>query len=440
MSPRKVAVAAVALLAAAVAGAATLGPGVGAASSHREAPLIAEDPSADLTDVYAFRSPDKPGTVTILANVIPAEDPAAGPNWYTFSPNARYNLKVDTNGDARPDVTYRFEFRTKTGPLFLGDTAQPFTVSRSIRAAEPDVVARGTTPPNNIGPRSTPNYRSLVTKSIVSFDGGNSKAFAGQRDDPFFGDIGAIFDLVAIRKGTGNMGGGKDFFAGYGVHTFGVQVPIARLNPRNGTIGVWASVERRMITTRHRGSATRDRGDWIQVNRLGNPLVNEVIIPTALKDQWNTLQPWQDARFRKYYESPLLAKVLNQLYKLGVPEDDRDDLVAVLLTGVPQLNQSTTRPADLLRLNLNIPVTKSPKRLGVLAGDNQGWPNGRRLGDDVVDVAEQAVAGFLKGKKVPLGDGVDGDDRNLLGSFPYIADPQSGFDNTKGKLDSGNGR
>ena len=128
MSPRKIAVAAVALLAAAVAGATTLGPGVGAASSHREAPLISEDPSADLTDVYAFRSPDKPGTVTILANVIPAEDPAAGPNWYTFSPNARYNLKVDTNGDARPDVTYRFQFRTKTGPLFLGDTAQPFTV------------------------------------------------------------------------------------------------------------------------------------------------------------------------------------------------------------------------------------------------------------------------------------------------------------------------
>src|SRR5262245_48074837 len=199
-------VAAVAALAAVV-----LGPAKGTASSHREAPLISEDPSADLTDVYAFRSPDRPDTVTIMANVIPAEDPAAGPNWYTFSPTARYNLKVDTNGDARPDVTYRFQFRTKTGPLYLGDTAQPFTVSRSIRAAEPDVIARGTTPPNNIGPRSTPNYHSLVTKSIVSFDGGASKAFAGQRDDPFFGDIGAIFDLVAIRKGTGNMGGGRDF-------------------------------------------------------------------------------------------------------------------------------------------------------------------------------------------------------------------------------------
>lgn len=426
------AVAAVGLLAAtAVVGAATLGPGTGTASSHREAPLIAEDPSADLTDLYAFRSPDKPGTVTILANVIPAQDPAAGPNWYTFSPNARYNLKVDTNGDARPDVTYRFEFRTKTGPFFLGDTAQPFTVSKVTRAGKATVVARGTTPPNNIGPRSTPGYRGLVTKSIVSFDGGRSKAFAGQRDDPFFGDIGAIFDLVAIRKGTGNMGGGKDFFAGYGVHTFGVQVPIAGLQAKNGIIGVWSSVDRRKIATR--GLKYRESGAWIQVNRLANPLVNEVIIPTGLKDQWNALQPWQEGRFRKYYETPILAAVINKLYKLGAPETGRDDLVAVLLTGVPQLNFTSPRLSEVLRLNLTIPVSAKPSRMGVLAGDNQGWPNGRRLGDDVIDIAEQAVGGFLKGTKLPLGDGVDADDRNLLGSFPYVADPQSGFANTKGK-------
>ena len=418
------------LVAAAVVGAAKLGPGTGAASSHREAPLIAEDPSADLTDLYAFRSPDKPGTVTILANVIPGEDPAAGPNWYTFSPNARYNLYVDTNGDTRADVTYRFQFRTKTGPFFLGDTAQPFTVTRVARG-KATVVARGTTPPNNIGPRSTPKYHSLVTKSILSFDGGRSKAFAGQRDDPFFGDVGAIFDLVAVRKGTGNMGGGKDFFAGYGVHTFGVQVPIAGLAAKNRTIGVWASVDRRRVTTR--GAATRNSGAWVQVNRLANPLVNEVIIPTGLKDLWNALQPSQEGQFQKYYETPILAAVINKLYKLGVPETGRDDLVAVLLTGVPQLNFTGSRAADLLRVNLGIPVTAKANRMGVLAGDNQGWPNGRRLGDDVIDIAEQAVAGFLKGTKVPLGDGVNGDDRKLLRSFPYIADPQSGFDNTKGK-------
>ena len=418
------------LSAAAVAGATTLGPGSGTASSHREAPLIAEDPSADLTDLYAFRSPDQPNTVTILANVIPGEDPAAGPNWYTFSPNARYNLKIDTNGDARPNVTYRFKFRTKTGPFFLGDTAQPYTVTRTV-GNRSQVVARGTTPPNNIGPRSTPNYRSLAAKGVVNVAGGG-RAFAGQRDDPFFGDIGAIFDLVAIRKGTGNMGGGKDFFAGYGVHTFGVQVPIADLNAKNGIIGVWSSVDRRKVTTRSTSGA-RNSGAWIQVNRLANPLVNEVIIPTGLKDQWNGLQPWQEGGFVRYYNEPILAAVINQLYKLGAPTTNRDDLVAVLLTGVPQLNFTSPRLAEVLRLNVTVPVTKNPNRMAVLAGDNQGWPNGRRPGDDVIDIAEQAVGGFLKGTKLPLGDGVNADDRNLLGSFPYIADPQNGFDNTKGK-------
>jgi hypothetical protein len=425
------AAAAVALLGlAGVVGAAKLGPGNGLASSHREAPLIAEDPAADLTDVYAFRSPDKPNTVTILANVIPGEDPAAGPNWYTFSPGARYNLKIDTNGDAREDVTYRFQFRTKTGPFFLGDTAQPFTVTRVVHG-KGTVVARGTTPPNNIGPRSTPKYHDLVTKSIASFDGGRSQAFAGQRDDPFFADIGAIFDLVAIRKGTGNMGGGKDFFAGYGVHTFGVQVPIAALEAKNSTIGVWSSVDRRKVT--RRGVATRNQGAWVQVDRLANPLVNEVIIPTGLKDRWNALHPSNEAAFKKYYETPILAAVINKLYKLGAPETNRDDLVAVFLTGVPKLNFTGPRLADLLRLNLAIPVTKDPQRLGVLAGDNQGWPNGRRLGDDVIDIAEQAVGGFLMNHKLPLGDGVNRDDRALLSSFQYIADPDSGFANTKGK-------
>jgi hypothetical protein len=430
---KKVLLPALALVAAAAAAIAAAvngpGPDAGVASSHREAPLISEDPSADLTDLYAFRSPDRPNTVTILANVIPGEDPGAGPNYYTFSPGARYNLKIDTNGDVTPDVIYRFTFRTKTGPFFLGDTAQPFTVTR-IQGGRTTVVARGTTPPNNIGPRATPGYRALAQKGVVSLRGGGL-AFAGQRDDAFYADIGAIFDLVAIRKGTGNMGGGKDFFAGYAVHTFALQLPIDELQARNGTIGVWASVDRRKVTTR--GAVTRDSGGWVQVNRLGNPLVNEVIIPTGLKDAWNSQQPWNESRYRRYYETPILAAVINKLYKLGVPETGRDDLRAVLLTGVPNLNFTGPKLADVLRLNLRIPVTARPNRLGVLGGDNQGWPNGRRLGDDVIDIAEQAVAGFLKGKKVPLGDGVDRDDRALLGGFPYAADPGSGFANEKGK-------
>jgi Domain of unknown function (DUF4331) len=426
---RAILVAALALVVAAIAAAATIGPGASRASSHREAPLISEDPSADLTDLYAFRSPDKPNTVTLLANVIPGEDPAAGPNWYTFSPGARYNIKVDTDGDVKPNVIYRFQFATKTGPYFLGDTAQPFTVTR-VEGGKSTVVAKGTTAPNNIGPRSTPDYHALATTSIASFDGGASKAFAGQRDDPFFGDIGAIFDLVAIRKGTGNAGGGKDFFSGYGVHTYGIQVPIADLHAKSDTIGVWASVERRQLTTR--GQHTRDRGSWVQVDRLGNPLVNEVIIPTGLKDIWNAQQPWNEGVYKKYYESPILAAVINKLYKLGAPETGRDDLVAVLLTGVPKLNFTGPKPADVLRLNLGIPIAAQPNRMGVLGGDNQGWPNGRRLDDDVIDIAEQAVGGFLKGTKLPLGDGVNGDDAKRLDAFPYIGDPESGYGNTKG--------
>jgi len=431
---KSIAAAALAALAtsAALGAAVTLGPGNGTASSHREAPLIADDPSADLTDVYAFRSPDRPSTVTILANVIPGEDPAAGPNWYTFSPAARYNLKLDTTGDVRPDVIYRFEFQRKTGPFFLGDTAQPYTVTR-IAKGKTTVVARGTTPPNNIGKRSTPDYRSLVTKSIASFDGGAARAFAGQRDDPFFGDVGAIFDLVAIRKGTGNMGGGKDFFAGYGVHTFGVQVPIAELAAKNGTVGVWASVDRRKVTTR--GSTTRNSGAWVQVDRLGNPLVNEVIIPTGLKDLWNRLTPATDAQFAKYYTTPILAAVINKLYPgLNVPETNRDDIVQVLLTGIPGVNFTGSTLADELRVNLSTPITPADKfsRLGVVGGDLQGWPNGRRLEDDVIDTAERAVGGVLVKNPLPLGDGVDHGDIPNLSSFPYVPDPQAGADNTKG--------
>ena len=358
------------LTAAAVVGAATSVRQRNGVQSPRGTAHRGGPPSADLTDLYAFRSPDKPNTVTILANVVPGEDPGAGPNWYTFSPNARYNLKVDTDGDARPNVTYRFQFRTKTGPFFLGDTAQPFTVTR-IAGGRSTVVARGT-PPNNIGPPLDSELPRLAAKGVVALAGGG-QAFAGQRDDPFFGDIGAIFDLVAIRKGTGNMGGGKDFFAGYGVHTYGVQVPIAGLKAKNGTIGVWSSVDRRKVTTRT-VSGARNSGGWVQVNRLANPLVNEVIIPTGLKDSWNGLQPWQEGRFRKYYDQPILAAVINQLYKLGAPESGRDDLVAVLLTGVPELNFTGSRLAEVLRLNLTVPVTKNPNRMAVLAGDTQGGP------------------------------------------------------------------
>jgi hypothetical protein len=407
-----------------------LAPGSGTASSHREAPLISEDPSADNTDLYAFRSPDKPSTFTIVSNWIPAEDPAAGPNWYTFSPSARYNILVDTDGDVRPNLVYRFQFESQPGPFFLGNTVQKYSVTLNGKP-----YASGTTVPNNIGPRllgflNVKNYHEAAQNSIVSTSDG-TQIFAGQRDDGFFGDIGAIFDLLAFRKAgtTGDKGGGKDFFAGYNVHSIALQIPIAKANAKNGVVGVWATTDRRNVTV----NGQLRRG-WTQVSRLGNPLVNEVVIPTNLKDLWNRVQPWQDSQFVQYYTNPILAKVINTVYKLGIPETNRDDLVSVLLTGVPKLNFSGTKPADLLRLNLTTPVTPAAKvsRLGVLGGDAGGFPNGRRLADDVIDIEEQAVAGFLKGKKVPLGDGVNGNDKPYQASFPYQADPAEGFANSKG--------
>ena len=197
-------------------------PEAGQASSYREAPLIAEDPSADTTDVYAFRSLDAPNSLTVIANWIPAEDPAAGPNWYRFSQRARYAINIDRSGDGKADVTYRFRFKNREDTLFLGNTVQDYAVTRVARGNE-TVVARGVTPPNNIGPRTTPNYRQLANAAVTNLAGGG-KVFAGQREDAFFADIGAIFDLVAIRKGTGNMGGGKDFFANYATHGIALQI------------------------------------------------------------------------------------------------------------------------------------------------------------------------------------------------------------------------
>ncbi len=407
---------------------ARIGPAPGSASSHREAPLISEDPTADNTDLYAFRSPDRPETFTIVSNWIPGEDPAAGPNYYTFSQTARYNIAIDRNGDGKADQTYSFRFKTPTGPYFLGNTQQSWTATLNGKP-----FASGKTPIDNVGPRfngfvGVDDYEAVAEKTIVTNDG--VRVFAGQRDDPFFADVGAIFDLVAIRKAgtTGNLGGGKDFLSGYDVHTIALQIPISQVDTKTHTIGVWSSTDRQNVTVGgrlHRG--------WTQVSRLGEPLVNEVVIPTGLKDLWNRSTPARDAQFEKYYRTPILAAVLNKLYKLGVPETGRDDLVAVLGTGIPKVTYTGPTFADELRINLAIPPTPaaSTSRMGVLGGDNAGFPNGRRLADDVVDIEEQAVAGFLMGKKVPLGDGVDANDVKSLGHFPYVAAPHSGYENAK---------
>ena len=289
---------------------------------------------------------------------------------------------------------------------------------------------------------------------------GGGLVFAGQRDDAFYGDIGAIFDLLAIRKGTGNTGGGKDFFAGYAVHSLALQIPISQLDDADHTIGIWTSVDRQQVQVRHETVKKRVRvrvdgrtvtktvtvrtavasNEWVQVSRLGNPLVNEVIIPTERKDEWNRGTPAQDSRYEAFYRTPILAAVMNTLYPgvINAPPNNRDDLVAVLLTGVPDLNNTGPKLADVLRLNMSIPP---PDRsaAATASASSAGTPPASRTGagseDDVVDIAEQAVAGFLKGNPVAkaIGDGVNSGDRPFLAAFPYQADPPSGFDNAKGR-------
>jgi len=432
-----------AAVAALIAVAATRGGPQGAtASSHREAPLISQDPTADNTDLYAFVSPDKPDTATIIANWIPGEDPAAGPNYYTFSPTARYDIYVDQNGDGKPDITYQFRFNDLPSQFFLGNTQQSYTVTKTVGSKTTTVGSGLLTPPDNIGPRTTPNYSALAAQGIHPLSDGTT-VFAGQRDDPFFADIGAIFDLVAIRQGTGATGGGKDFLAGYGVHSIALQIPKSQLdNGTNHTIGVWAATDRRrasVMSTRASASAKGNgNGGWVQVSRLGNPLINEVVIPTNLKDKWNASSPANDKQFQTFYENPILATVLQKLYPQFGPFQDknRQDLVQVLGTGLKQPALNFTGPtfADELRLNLSIPPTPSDKisRLGVLGGDLGGYPNGRRLEDDVIDISERVVGGALIGHSLPLGDGVDANDQPNLRAFPYVPAPFSGFDNTKG--------
>ncbi|MBA3331938.1 MAG: DUF4331 domain-containing protein [Actinobacteria bacterium] len=459
MRTRAIIVLAVGIAAAAALVAMLMGPGPEAstASSHREAPLISEDPSADNTDLYAFRSPDRPDTISIVSNWIPAEDPAAGPMYYQFSQTARYNIYIDRNGDAVPDVTYRFRFGPSAAVAFLRNTVQSYTVTRTVGRST-TTVARGMTPPNNIGPRTTPNYRALAAAGVLPLDGGG-QVFAGQREDAFFADIGAIFDSLGFRRGTGITGGGKDFFAGYGVHSIALQIPISQLDDADHTIGVWASTDRQQLSVRTVSSRVRARvrikntrrfrtitrtvrrtvvsRPFVQVSRIGNPLVNELIIPTNRKDEWNRATPAQDSRFQGFFTDPVLAALINQLYPgvINAPTSGRDDLVAVLLTGVPNLNFTGTKPADMLRLNMSIAPAATPNRLGVFGGDTAGYPNGRRLEDDVIDISERAVAGKLKMNPNAdlLGDGVDANDVLSLGAFPYQNDPSSGFDNTKGQ-------
>jgi hypothetical protein len=438
-----------------------------AGSSHREAPNTSLDPTADDTDVYAFTANDAPGALTVVADWIPLEDPAGGPNFFRFDDRAHYYINVDNTGDGKYDIRYRFQFKTKTRNknsfLYALPGVQSFndpklnvvqrykitrlTYNRKGKQTGKNVVAKNLhVAPNNAGPKTFPNYGKVSKAAIRSLSGGG-KVFAGQRDDPFFVDLGMTFDDINFRPGTGtgNQGGGKDDLAGYNTHSIVLQLPeakvtrnhkaVASADANNAVVGVWSSTERRRLEVTNAGKVKGgNHNKFVQVSRLGNPLVNEVVIPLGQKDRFNRTQPQNDAaNYGTFVLNPELAAVMNALFSLNAPEHNRTDIVQAVLQGIPGLNQvqgkGAKEPAvDTLKVNLGTPVNPSPNRFAVLAGDNQGYPNGRRLTDDVVDIDLRVFAGFLKGNKVALGDGVDRNDVPFLSKFPYVAAPHAGYD------------
>ncbi len=445
------------------------------ASSHREAPLISLDPAADNTDLYAFVSPDRPDTVTFVANYIPLQEPAGGPNFANFDPNVLYEIKVDNNGDGRQDIAYQFRFRNVVGNpnTFLYNTGpvaslndpnlnfrQYYSVTRVAGKQSKSLGNDFQVAPANIGPRSTPDYAKLA-KEAIGYAGGDDAnlVFAGPRDDPFFVDLGSIFDLGGLRPFNQAhlvavpTAKGVDGVSGYNVHSIVLQVPIDQITqdhqPKHkaddpkAVIGVWATASRQSAAVLRGGKSA----GYVQVSRLGEPLINEVVIPLGEKDYWNSTAPAQDKQFQKYYEKPELAALENLLYGKAIKPtrtEGRSDLSLILLTGVPGVTASTgSTPADELRLNTAIPPSAAVgqgNRLGVPAGDLAGFPNGRRLEDDVTDIELRAVAdgyGPVLNKLFGLpnlepnnqiGDGVDKNDAPFLEHFPYVGLPHQGYE------------
>ena len=451
-------------------------------SSHREAPEISKDPVADNTDVYAFVSPDDPETVTLIANYIPLEGPAGGPNFYEFGDDVLYEIHIDNDGDAVDDITYKFRFQTelRNPNTFLYNTGrinslndpnwnkrQFYSVTKVKDGGKTVLAEALASPPCNIGPFSTPNYAALAQAAIHPLPTGE-KVFAGQRAEGFYVDLGSVFDLIDLRpfqnlhlnplppapgvNGTNRLN----------VHTIAIQVPKNMLtrdgsNPTDpkdprSLIGVYASASRQKAKILEHNAGIKEAGPWVQVSRLGSPLFNEVMIPLGLKDLWNAQDPKNDKQFLTYVQHQEVAHLLTVFYpgifpNLAAYTKARADMVAIFLTGLPAgiipgfQNFTGATLADLLRLNMAIPPVKTPNILGILGGDLAGFPNGRRVFDDVFTIELRALAGVT----IPLvdpsfkpdasasvvTDGLTPSNINspFLASFPYLGVPYSGFDN-----------
>ena len=414
-------------------GFAGLGPLAATASSHREAPMIAGLPQYDNTDVYAFRSPEKQNTITLAANWIPFEEPAGGPNFYPWATDARYDIHIDNNADAKPDVTFRWTFKDHyvSKNTFLSATGQvtslkdknlnfyqTYKLQRIKKGKTRTVVKNRRVAPSHMGDAAMPDYAKLRDQATTGV-GKNVKSFVGQAEDSFFLDL-RVFDLL---YGGDLAEVGDDTLAGFNVNSVALQIPrkwVAKRGSvkKNPIIGVWSTTSKKNAVGKK----------YTQVSRLGNPLVNEVVLPLKLKDAFNGLKPTGDAAALKYVTNPELPKLIEGIYGIDAPPTPRNDLVSVFLTGVKGLNMPKGKitPSEQLRLNMSTPVTAQPNRLGVIGGDTQGFPNGRRLGDDVIDIALQVVEGELVGSPNDLGDGVNANDAAFSGTFPYLALPVSG--------------
>jgi hypothetical protein len=470
----------VASVAALIAGSLAVSGSTG--SSHREATKILKDPTADNTDTYAFTAKDAPGSLTVVANWIPLADPAGGPNFFPLDEDARYYVKIDNTGDGYEDVAYRWDFTTRfrnpnsflyavppvnsindknlnlfqTYDLYKETYNKNRKLKRVRRIANDAPVV-----PDNVGPKTMPNFAQIEAGGIVPLRGGG-KTIVTPADDAFFVDLGAIFDGINIDKpgrpmvGLGSQGGGKDDVAGYNTKSFVLQVPEREVTrdgkqvsgpmSDNATVGVWATTERRSDQVLGGGDRRRGRRGgrpkWVQVSRLGEPLINEVIIPLGQKDKFNRTSPANDLKnFGKFALSPEPVRILNALFGLNLQTDNRTDIVAALLTGLPNVNvignKKNPLPTDTLKLNLGTPPSDNENRYGLLAGDAAGFPNGRRLADDVVDIELRALAGALlpTPNNVALGDGVDRNDKPFRATFPYVPLANDGFNSTLKRIE-----
>jgi hypothetical protein len=435
-----------------------LAPLAGNASSHREAPLVAADPQIDNTDVYAFVSPDRSDTVTLVSSWIPFEEPAGGPNFYLWAEKTNYDIRISNDGGTNPDIIYRWRFAThyrnpntflyNTGPVTsLGDPDlniyQTYDLWKITKNAKVKLLDDAKVAPSNVGAASMPNYNSDLFDAATKKFGKSSNpsySWVGQSDDPFFLDL-RVFDLL---YGANLSEVGDDSLAGFNVNTFAIQVPIKDVTKgEETTIGIWNTASRASMQIDNGDGTQSSSGPYVQVSRLGMPLVNEVVIPVGLKDYFNSSKPSADGAALPLVQDPELPHLLNAVYGTEVPDSDPDaagiqraDLIQVFLTGVPTLNQpANVAASEMLRLNTAIPpCSMACSTLGVLGGDVAGFPNGRRLSDDTVDEALRVVLGVLlpdhQALADTIGDGVDANDVAFLGSFPYVAYPHSGSDAT----------